>query len=82
MGLGNKGYSPAIGWIAFVNGAFIVLLIFSAGAVSGAHFNPLITFSTFLTGLTSLPRAVLYILAQIAGKFYSRLRHNPFLPTL
>lgn len=45
----------------------ITLFIFAAGPVSGAHFNPLLTFATFTTKLTSLPRAVLYILAQCAG---------------
>ena len=46
----------------------VTLMIFSAGAPSGGHGNPLITFSTFLCGLSSLPRTTLYIIAQIAGK--------------
>src|ERR1700748_383820 len=39
----------------------LTLFIFTLGPVTGAHLNPLITMSTFFTKLTSLPRAVLYI---------------------
>ncbi|KIN09121.1 hypothetical protein OIDMADRAFT_48950 [Oidiodendron maius Zn] len=34
---------------------------------SGGHLNPMITFTTLLTGLIEFPRAVLYVLAQVAG---------------
>ena len=45
----------------------ITLFIFTLGPVTGAHLNPLITMATFLTRLTSLPRAVLYIVFQCIG---------------
>jgi glycerol uptake facilitator-like aquaporin len=45
----------------------LTLFIFTLGPVSGAHLNPLITMSTFFTKLTSLPRAVLYIVFQCIG---------------
>ncbi|KAF2398743.1 MIP transporter [Trichodelitschia bisporula] len=45
----------------------ISLFIYSAGPISGGHFNPLITLSTFMTKLTSLPRAILYVSFQCIG---------------
>ncbi len=52
---------------AIVNFLLISLFIFAAGPVTGAHFNPLITWGTFLTKLSSLPRTVLYTLFQCLG---------------
>ena len=45
----------------------LMLFIFSAGPASGGHLNPTITIATFFAGLCSLPRAVLYIVAQCSG---------------
>jgi glycerol uptake facilitator-like aquaporin len=50
-----------------INAILLALLIFSFGAVSGAHFNPLITVGTFFARLTTFPRMVLYLTAQISG---------------
>ena len=52
---------------ALTNVFLISLFIYTAGPVTGAHFNPLITMGTFFTKLSSLPRTVLYILFQCAG---------------
>jgi hypothetical protein len=41
--------------------------IFAASPASGGHLNPTITLATFFAGLCTLPRAVLYIVAQCAG---------------
>ncbi|TXB97345.1 hypothetical protein FocTR4_00011283 [Fusarium oxysporum f. sp. cubense] len=56
---------PLIG--GMTNLIFITLFITSFGAISGAHFNPLITFATFCARLCSLPRLILYVAAQIGG---------------
>ncbi|RBQ67466.1 hypothetical protein FVER14953_10709 [Fusarium verticillioides] len=56
---------PLIGGIT--NLIFITLFVTSFGAISGAHFNPLITFATFCARLCSLPRLILYVAAQIGG---------------
>jgi glycerol uptake facilitator-like aquaporin len=45
----------------------LALFIFAASPVSGGHLNPLITISTFVNGLATFPRAVLYVLFQTAG---------------
>ncbi|KAJ3454562.1 hypothetical protein MRS44_013162 [Fusarium solani] len=73
--LGNFNNStflgPLIGGItSFI---FLSLFITSFGAVTGAHFNPLITFATFCARLCSLPRLILYISAQIGGSVLAGL---------
>ncbi|KAH7121601.1 aquaporin-like protein [Dactylonectria macrodidyma] len=46
---------------------FLSLFISAFGAVSGAHFNPLITVATFFARLCSLPRMILYVCFQVGG---------------
>ncbi|KIW83668.1 hypothetical protein Z517_02914 [Fonsecaea pedrosoi CBS 271.37] len=50
-----------------INIILLALLIFSFGAVSGGHMNPLITIGTFFARLTTFPRLVLYLVAQISA---------------
>lgn len=50
-----------------INIITLSLLIYSFGAISGAHMNPLITLGTFCARLTTFPRMVLYIAAQLGG---------------
>lgn len=52
---------------SFMNFLLIALFIYSAGPVSGGHFNPFITISTFFARLSSFPRTVLYVLFQCTG---------------
>lgn len=50
--------------------AFGIALVVTAWAffrISGAHFNPAITFSSLITGHVSVPKAVLYIISQLLG---------------
>ena len=49
------------------NFIILTLLIFCFSPVSGGHLNPNITIATFLARLTSFPRMVLYVTAQIIG---------------
>ena len=44
-----------------------MLFIYALGDSSGAHFNPLISFATYTTYMTSFPRFFIYAIAQIAG---------------
>jgi len=52
---------------ACINAIIISVLIFAFAAISGAHFNPLITLGTFFARLASFPRLVLYVAAQCVG---------------
>lgn len=73
VGLGPAGTETALGPItpaafgSIANFLLITLFIYSGGPVSGGHFNPLITMSTFFARLSIFPRTVLYILFQCAG---------------
>ncbi|KAK4442759.1 aquaporin-like protein [Podospora aff. communis PSN243] len=54
-------------YIVIVNALLLTVFIYATAPASGGHINPMITFSTLLTGLCPFPRAVLYICAQIIG---------------
>ncbi|OJJ45907.1 hypothetical protein ASPZODRAFT_17338 [Penicilliopsis zonata CBS 506.65] len=56
---------PLVGGIT--NWIWLSLFIFIFGPISGGHLNPTITMATFFARLISLPRTVLYILAQTVG---------------
>lgn len=56
---------PLVGSVT--NIMLIALFIFSFGAVTGGHLNPMITIATFLCRLTTFPRAILYVGFQLAG---------------
>lgn len=62
------GTAPASGKHFRVSGNLI-----EANNRKGGHLNPMITFTTLLTGLIEFPRAVLYIVAQAAGACLSGL---------
>ena len=48
-------------------GAILVALIATLGPVSGAHFNPAVTFAFRLRGEIHSPLALAYVVAQISG---------------
>jgi glycerol uptake facilitator-like aquaporin len=52
---------------SLTNAFWLSLFILTTGPVSGGHLNPLITFSTFVGGLATFPRAILYVAFQITG---------------
>jgi glycerol uptake facilitator-like aquaporin len=48
-------------------GAILVVLITLLGPISGAHFNPAVTFGFLLRGDISISDAMQYVVAQIVG---------------
>ena len=63
-------YAP--NWVGITN-IFLLFLFVEANAVtSGGHLNPLISFSTMLTGLPPIPRAIAYVLGQTLGGAVAR----------
>ncbi|EFO31595.1 major intrinsic protein [Roseibium sp. TrichSKD4] len=48
-------------------GAILVVLITILGPISGAHFNPAVTFAFWLKREIKLPEAVKYVILQILG---------------
>ncbi|KAJ6409870.1 hypothetical protein OIU84_009372 [Salix udensis] len=51
----------------------ITILILATFPISGGHINPLVTFAALLTGLISLSKAIIYILAQCVGGVFGAL---------
>jgi len=54
-------------YAALLNFVGLSLFITAAAPASGGHLNPSITMATFFAGLSTLPRSVLYIVAQTLG---------------
>uniref|UniRef100_A0ACD5Y4R7 Uncharacterized protein n=1 Tax=Avena sativa TaxID=4498 RepID=A0ACD5Y4R7_AVESA len=53
--------------IAWAFGGMIFVLVYCTAGISGGHINPAVTFGLLLARKVSLPRAVLYMVAQSAG---------------
>mmetsp|Transcript_23030 Transcript_23030/g.53843 ORF Transcript_23030/g.53843 Transcript_23030/m.53843 type:complete len:314 (+) Transcript_23030:61-1002(+) len=50
-----------------------VAVIFSFADVSGAHFNPAVTFATVVTRKMSIPKGLMYLCAQLSASILSNL---------
>lgn len=59
--------------VAITFGLVIMAMIYAVGHVSGAHFNPAVTFAFALTRHFPWPRVFLYWGAQIAGAILAAL---------
>ena len=53
--------------IALANGMTIAMLVASTARISGAHFNPAVTFSMVLTRKIGVTRGGMYVVAQLFG---------------
>jgi MIP family channel proteins len=53
--------------VAITFGLVIMAMIYAVGHISGAHFNPAVTFAFSLSRHFPWPRAALYWIAQLAG---------------
>ena len=53
--------------VALAHGIVLAVMVSALGAVSGAHFNPAVTFGVWLAGQIPGRRAIAYILAQLIG---------------
>ena len=54
-------------YVGITNILLISLFIWAMAPSTGGHVNPLITFSTMITGLTGFSRGMLYLIGQTAG---------------
>ncbi len=53
--------------VALAHGVALMVIVYTWGAVSGAHVNPAVTFGLALTGKIDWTRAVWYWVAQLIG---------------
>jgi len=64
-------------------GLMLMAMIYVGGHISGAHFNPAITFACFIQNRIKLPEAAMYIAAQSLGAvaalcFFMMITNNSF----
>jgi aquaporin TIP len=64
--IGNAGVTSLTG-IALAHGLAIFVMVAALGAVSGAHFNPAVTFGFVVTGRMTPVRGAMYVGAQLLG---------------
>ncbi|XP_076912448.1 aquaporin PIP2-2-like [Bidens hawaiensis] len=53
--------------IAWAFGGMIFILVYCTAGLSGGHINPAVTFALFLARKVSLPRAIMFMVAQCLG---------------
>lgn len=53
--------------IALAHGLAIGVMVSALGVISGGHFNPAVTCGFLVAGRMSFPKAVAYLIAQLAG---------------
>ena len=66
-GLADGNLAIALLANAIATGAILVVLILMFAPISGAHFNPAVSFAFLLRGDLAATTAALYVLAQIIG---------------
>ena len=59
--------------VAMTFGLVVLVMIYALGNVSGAHFNPAVTFAFTLAGRFDVKQVVPYILSQTAGALSASL---------
>ncbi|KAG0645026.1 Aquaporin PIP-type [Hyphodiscus hymeniophilus] len=65
--IGSFNTLQAAPYVGITNIFLISLFIWAMAPSTGGHTNPLITFSTMVTGLTGFCRGTLYLIGQTAG---------------
>ena len=76
----NGGVGGGLVAVALAHGIVLGVLVSALGAVSGAHFNPAVTFGVWITGRISAARAATYVIAQLAGGLAAGLALRALLP--
>ncbi|MCI0745926.1 MAG: aquaporin [Verrucomicrobia subdivision 3 bacterium] len=67
VGVGAIYQNAGLLAVAFAHGLAILVMAAAVGHISGAHFNPAVSFGLFIGGKMPLARMVAYWLAQLAG---------------
>ena len=67
--------------VALAHGVALAVMISALGPVSGAHFNPAVTFGVWLAGHIPGRRALSYIVAQLIGGLLAAIALRVIFPT-
>ncbi len=66
--------------IAVAHGLALAVMISALGAVSGAHFNPAVTFGFLVTGKQKIGSAVAYWISQLVGAVVASFLLRSIIP--
>jgi MIP family channel proteins len=78
--LGGQPNAAGLLGIALAHGLVLAVMISNLGHISGGHFNPAVTISTWVAGKIETIRAGYYILAQLFGAVLGALLLRASLP--
>ena len=78
--LGGQPNSAGLVGIALAHGLVLAIMISNLGHISGGHFNPAVTVSTWVAGKIETIRAGWYIVAQLFGATLGALLLRASLP--
>jgi aquaporin TIP len=66
--------------VALAHGLALAVLVSALGAVSGAHFNPAVTFGVWIAGQIPARRGLAYVVAQLIGGLLAALTLRAIFP--
>jgi aquaporin TIP len=78
----NQIHDPSLIGVALAHGLAIGVMVSALGHISGAHFNPAITFGLLVTRRIKPPVAALYWISQLAGAAVAALLVQELIPTV
>ncbi|MDQ6810974.1 MAG: aquaporin, partial [Actinomycetota bacterium] len=73
-------HDPSLIGVALAHGLAIAVMVSALGHISGAHFNPAVTFGFLVTRRIKPALGMLYWLAQLAGAASAALLVRALLP--
>jgi aquaporin Z len=76
----NAIHDPSLIGVAFAHGLAIAVMVSAMGHISGAHFNPAITFGFLVTRRIKPTLGAVYFAAQLAGAALGALLVQDLLP--
>jgi aquaporin TIP len=80
--VGGVSLDPSAAYlvIAFAHGIGLAVMASALGAISGAHFNPAVTFAFWIAGKMRWHRAAAYVVAQLIGGILAALAVRAIFP--
>lgn len=73
IGAGAIGNVIGLEGVALANGLVLAVMVSALVAVSGAHFNPAVTFALWMSSRVDNRRAIAYVIAQLLGAIFAAL---------
>jgi aquaporin TIP len=77
---GNPDSAASLVIVALAHGLALAVLVSALAAVSGAHFNPAVTFGVWIAGQIPARRGLAYVVAQLIGGLLAALTLRGIFP--